>query len=89
LASKPFDYLSAWTVMRIILAGIVGGIAMFIWTSIAHLALPLGEAGIDEIPNESAVLAAMQSNMGDKTGPYIFPVPAWATTQRATKRMRR
>jgi hypothetical protein len=37
--------------MRILLAGIVGGIAMFVWTSIAHMALPLGEAGIAEIPN--------------------------------------
>jgi hypothetical protein len=46
---------------------------MFIWTSIAHLALPLGEAGISEIPNESAVISAMQSNIGDQTGLYIFP----------------
>ena len=46
---------------------------MFVWTSIAHMALPLGEAGINEIPNESAVLSAMQSSMGDKTGLYIFP----------------
>lgn len=59
--------------MRILLAGVLGGIAMFIWTSIAHMALPLGDAGINEIPNESAVLSAMQSNMGDKTGLYIFP----------------
>ena len=48
---------------------------MFIWTSIAHMALPLGEAGIGEIPNESAVLSAMQSNIGDQTGLYIFPGP--------------
>jgi len=59
--------------MKILLAGILGGIAMFIWTSIAHLVLPLGEAGIGEIPNESAVLSAMQSNIGDQTGLYIFP----------------
>ena len=59
--------------MRILLAGILGGIAMFIWTSIAHMALPLGEAGISEIPNESGVLNAMKSSMGDKTGLYIFP----------------
>jgi len=59
--------------MRILLAGIVGGIVMFVWTSIAHIALPLGEAGINEIPNESAVLGAMQSSIGDKTGLYIFP----------------
>jgi hypothetical protein len=59
--------------MKILLAGIFGGIAMFSWTSIAHLFLPLGEAGISEIPNESAVLSAMQSNIGDQTGLYIFP----------------
>ncbi len=59
--------------MKILLAGILGGIVMFIWTSIAHMALPLGEAGLGEIPNESAVLSAMQSNIGDQTGLYIFP----------------
>jgi hypothetical protein len=59
--------------MRVLLAGILGGIVMFIWTSIAHMALPLGEAGISKIPNESAVLSAMQTNIGEKTGLYIFP----------------
>lgn len=61
--------------MKILLAGILGGIVMFIWTSIAHMFLPLGEAGISEIPNESAVLSAMQSNIGQQTGLYIFPGP--------------
>jgi hypothetical protein len=61
--------------MKILLAGIFGGIVMFIWTSIAHMALPLGEAGLGEIPNESAVLSAMQSNIGDQTGLDIFPGP--------------
>jgi hypothetical protein len=61
--------------MKILLAGILGGIVMFIWTSIAHMALPLGEAGIREIPNESAALSAMQSNIGENTGLYIFPGP--------------
>ena len=59
--------------MRVLLAGILGGIVMFTWTSIAHMALPLGEAGITEVPNESTVLGAMQSNIGDRTGLYIFP----------------
>jgi hypothetical protein len=61
--------------MKIPLTGILGGIVMFIWTSIAHMALPLGEAGIREIPNESAVVSAMQSNIGEQTGLYIFPGP--------------
>ena len=61
--------------MKILLIGILGGIVMFVWTSVAHMALPLGEAGIREIPNESAVLSTMQSNIGDQTGLYIFPGP--------------
>ena len=61
--------------MKILFAGVLGGIVMFVWTSIAHMALPLGEAGIREIPNESTVLGAMQSNMGEQTGLYIFPGP--------------
>jgi hypothetical protein len=61
--------------MKILLTIILGGIVMFIWTSIAHMALPLGETGIREIPNEPAVLSAMQSNIGEQTGLYIFPGP--------------
>ncbi len=61
--------------MKILLTGILGGRVMFIKTSIAHMALPLGEAGIREVANESAVLSAMQSNIGDQTGLYIFPGP--------------
>jgi hypothetical protein len=61
------------TTTRIILAGVLGGIAMFIWTSIAHMALPLGHAGIRELPNEPAVLAALQTGLGDEAGLYLFP----------------
>ncbi len=78
--------------MKILLAGILGGIAMFIWTSIAHLGLPLGEAGIRKIPNESAVLSAMQSNIGEQTGLYIFPGPGMgknATRQEKNEAMKR
>ena len=60
---------------RIILAGILGAIAMFLWTFVAHMFLPLGDAGIEEIPNEQAVTGAMQSSIGDKTGFYFFPGP--------------
>jgi hypothetical protein len=58
---------------RILLAGLLGGIAMFTWSSIAHMALPLGQAGIKEIPNEQPVLSAMQAGLGQTSGLYIFP----------------
>ena len=58
---------------RVLLAGLLGGIAMYVWTSVAHLALPLGQAGIKEIPNETAVLSALRSSLGESAGLYFFP----------------
>src|SRR5581483_11546852 len=58
---------------RIILAGVLGAIAMFIWSSIAHIVLPLGEIGIKEIPNEAAVLESMKTAIGDAAGLYLYP----------------
>jgi hypothetical protein len=58
---------------RVLLAGVLGGIAMFVWSSIAHIALPLGRAGIKEIPNEQAVLSGMQAQLGTTSGLYAFP----------------
>jgi hypothetical protein len=58
---------------RVFLAGLLGGIAMFAWTSLAHMALPLGDAGIKEIPNEQGVLSAMHVSLGEAPGFYFFP----------------
>jgi hypothetical protein len=58
---------------RILVAAVVGAIVMFIWSSIAHMVLPLGEAGIRELPNEPAVLDALKTSVGDARGLYIFP----------------
>jgi hypothetical protein len=58
---------------RTFLAGILGAIAMFIWSWLAHDILPLGKIGISQIPNEATVAAAMQTNIGDKDGLYFFP----------------
>jgi hypothetical protein len=58
---------------RVLLAGVLGAIAMFIWSFVAHMVLPLGYTGVREIPNESAVLGAMQSSLGQTSGLYLFP----------------
>jgi hypothetical protein len=55
-----------------ILAGVLGGLAFFAWSSIAHLALGLGEIGISEIPGEQAVVTGMKANI-NSPGMYIFP----------------
>jgi hypothetical protein len=59
--------------MRVAIAGILGGIAMFIWSTIAHVALPLGQVGLSQMPNEAAVLAVAHASNGDKDGLYFFP----------------
>lgn len=58
---------------RVLLAGVLGGMAMFAWSSIAHVALPLGEAGVKQIANEQPILTAMQANLGSERGLYIYP----------------
>ena len=67
---------------RIILAGVLGAIAMFVWTAIAHMARPLGEAGVQNTMDDDALLSAMKSTVKDKDGLYIYPtmgLPADAT----------
>jgi hypothetical protein len=58
---------------RILLAGVLGAIAMFLWSSLAHVVLPLAKTGIQEIPNEQLVLSAMQTSLGATPGLYFFP----------------
>jgi hypothetical protein len=57
---------------RILIAGILGALAMFVWTFVAHTLLPLGEAGIQQIENEQPLLSAMQSTL-TAHGMYMFP----------------
>lgn len=55
-----------------LLAGVLGGLAFFFWSFVAHDVLPLGKAGIKEVPNEQAVLTAMKANMPED-GLYALP----------------
>lgn len=57
---------------KILLAGIGGGIVLFVWSFISHVLLPLGEVGIRSIPNEEPVLEAMRANI-PTPGFYFFP----------------
>ncbi|MEY2543705.1 MAG: hypothetical protein QOE81_1166, partial [Verrucomicrobiota bacterium] len=54
-------------------AGILGGVVMFVWNFVAHDLLPLGEMGVRVLPNEDAVTSALQTNLADNSGFYIFP----------------
>ena len=56
-----------------LIAGLLGAIAMFVWTTLAHVALPLGQVGISQLPDEAAVLAAARASNGEKDGLYFYP----------------
>ncbi len=57
---------------RIAIAGLLGAIAMFVWSSIAHIATPLATAGVSQIASEGAVLPAVEAGIGSD-GLYMFP----------------
>ena len=59
---------------RIVIAALVGGLAMFIWGAVSHMATPLGEAGFKTMPaaSEPAVIGALGANVPDD-GLYMFP----------------
>lgn len=57
---------------RKLLAGILGGLAYFAWSSIIHLGTGIAETGFQEIPNEQAVVSAMKANIPND-GLYLFP----------------
>jgi len=58
--------------MRILIAGIIGGLVMFLWGAFAHMALPIGEAGFKDPVQQEAVLGALeQSTQGE--GVYMYP----------------
>jgi hypothetical protein len=65
-----------------LLAGVLGGLAFFFWSFVAHDVLPLGKTGIKEVPNEQAVMAAMKANMPENG---LFFIPGLALPENATR----
>ena len=59
--------------MRILIAGIIGGIVMFIWNSVAHMALPLGEMGFKVAAEQDTAIAAMHAAAPSGEGIYMLP----------------
>ena len=57
---------------KILLAGVLGGLAMFLWASLAHMVLGTGSVGVKEIPSEQAMMGAMKTSL-PQAGFYFFP----------------
>jgi hypothetical protein len=69
---------------KVVIGGILAAVLMFIWSSIAHTALPIGEMGLSTTPGEYAVLAAMKSSMSTP-GLYFLPGNEYFTAPPAQK----
>ena len=58
---------------RVLIAGLLGAIGMFVWVSVAHIALPLGHTGFSQLQGEPVALGAMKAATNDHDGLYFFP----------------
>jgi hypothetical protein len=59
---------------RVLIAGGAGGVAIFLWGFVAHMLLPLGQAGIQALPFQDKVLPAISGSVKE-SGLYMFPWP--------------
>src|SRR5262249_32247822 len=57
---------------RVILAGILGGILVFVWGFVSHMLLPIGEMGVHVLPDENAVVGPIRNTV-KASGFYLFP----------------
>ena len=57
---------------KIILAGLAGGLVVFLWGFVSHMLLPVGEMGFTQMPVNSPLLESMKQNLSEE-GLYAFP----------------
>jgi hypothetical protein len=70
--------------MRIIIAGLLGGIAMYIWSSVAHVGTPLATMGINMINNGAALTETVAAGVDHRDGLYVFNKPVGKTAMGQT-----
>lgn len=58
--------------MRLVIAAVLGGLMMFMWSAVAHMGLGLFNSSMKQIPNEAPVLEAMKANITEP-GFYFLP----------------
>ncbi len=57
---------------RVVVAGLLAGLTVFVWSAISHMALPLGEVGISPLPVPGELLPAIRERVPE-SGFYAFP----------------
>jgi hypothetical protein len=59
--------------MRTFVAGVIGGIVLFLWGAIAHVVLPIGEMGMKVASNQDVAMTALQASADKGAGIYMIP----------------
>jgi hypothetical protein len=59
--------------MRILIAGVLGGLVFLVWSTLAHTVLPLGYMGMKLGTPHEAVLAALKQDATLGEGVYVLP----------------
>jgi hypothetical protein len=57
---------------NILLGGVLAGVVLFIWGAVAHMLLPLGSMGMQELPHSTSVTYALDLAL-EESGLYVFP----------------
>ncbi|WP_457674153.1 hypothetical protein [Thiolapillus sp.] len=57
---------------NVLLGGVLAGVVLFIWGAVAHMLLPLGKMGMQELPHSTSVTYALDLAL-DGSGLYVFP----------------
>ncbi len=58
--------------IRVLLGALAAGVVVFVWGSVTHMLLPIGDMGVRSIPNEDSVLRPIQAAITEH-GFYYFP----------------
>ena len=61
--------------MKVLFAGFVGGLLVFVWSAVSHTLLPLGRMGLSAMTDagkEQALLTDMKTQLGE-SGLYLLP----------------
>ena len=57
---------------RIVVAGVLAGLVVFVWGAISHMVLPIGHLGVALLLSQEAVLQVLRDNVKEKRI-YYFP----------------
>ena len=57
---------------RVVVAGILGGLVVFVWGTTSHMVLTLSRMGVAPLPSQKKVLEVMGESVKEQRI-YIFP----------------